>query len=49
MYELISSLIAAGDNELLIAISGAATLIFSVTFIDMIYRLIRSICKKGEF
>lgn len=49
MYELINSLIGSGNSDIVAAVAGSLTIIFSVTFIDMIYRLIRAICKKGEF
>lgn len=49
MYELVSTLIGSGDNEIIMAVSGALTIIFSVTFIDLIYRLLRAVCRKGEF
>lgn len=53
MYDLIQQILnlelTGDDRQLVISICGCLIIIFAVTFIDMIYRLLRSICKKGEF
>lgn len=56
MYNLIESLIDhvwvtqnAGDQQYIYYIVGALIIIMTVTFIDLVYRLIRGICKKGVF
>lgn len=57
MYELIRSIIdhtwqtsgATGDQQYIYYICGSLIIIFSCVFIDLIYRIIRGICRKGEF
>lgn len=56
MFDIIKQIInheyitnATGDQQIIYYICGVLIIIFSVTFIDMIYRLLRSICKKGDF
>lgn len=56
MYDLIESLInhvwisqGAGEQQYIYYICGAIIPVLVVTFIDLIYRLIRSIMRKGEF
>lgn len=56
MYDLISALIDheyvsnyGGDQQYIYYITGTLIILFSVVIIDMLYRLIRSIWKKGDF
>lgn len=39
----------AGDQSTIYGICGALIIILTVTMIDLFYRLIRGICRKGEF
>lgn len=54
MYDIIKALIDhtyetqyAGDQQYIYYIVGAMILLFSVVFIDLIYRVLRSIFYKG--
>lgn len=56
MYDLIDALInhnwimqGAGDQQYIYYICGAIIPVLVVTFIDLIYRLLRGIMKKGDF
>lgn len=56
MYNLIESLIDhvwqsnyTGDQQYIYYIAGAIIIIITVTFIDLVYRLIRGIFRKGVF
>ena len=56
MYDLISNLInhnwitqGANEQQYIYYMCGCIIPVLVVTFIDLIYRLIRSIMRKGEF
>lgn len=56
MYDIISSIIDhswvtqnAGEQQYIYYICSALIIIFSLTFIDLIYRLVRSVFRKGDF
>lgn len=56
MYDLIKGLIShtwnsdyGNEQQYIYYISGALIILLTCTFIDLVYRLLRSICRKGEF
>lgn len=59
MYDIIEDIIAhvfqtgtgwnTTEQQTYMLISGAVILILTVTFIDLFYRLIRGIFRKGDF
>lgn len=58
MYDIVKDIIShtwdtsnysSSEQQIVYYICGALIIIFSTTFIDLIYRLIRGICRKGEF
>lgn len=56
MYDIIESIIGhewitnySGDQQYIYYISGTVIILFSVTFIDLIYRFVRGIIRKGDF
>lgn len=58
MYDIISSIIdhnwdtssySNSEQQIIYYIAGTLIIILSVTFIDLLYRLIRSIFHKGDF
>lgn len=56
MYDIIESIIDhewitnyTGDQQYIYYIAGTVLILFSVTFIDLIYRFIRGIIRKGDF
>lgn len=56
MYDLISQIIqhtwisqGAGEQQYVYYICGALIITFSAVFIDLIYRLVKSIIRKGDF
>lgn len=55
MYDIISNIInhnwstGTNDQSYIYYICGSLILILTVTFIDLFYRLIRGIFRKGDF
>ena len=56
MYDIISNIIdhnwitqGAGEQQYIYYIASALIVIFTVTIIDLFYRLVRSIFRKGDF
>lgn len=55
MYDLIENIInhayisGHSEQQYIYYTCCALILIFTVTFIDLFYRIVRGICKKGDF
>lgn len=56
MYDIINNIINhtwqtnySGEQQYVYYIAGALILILTTIFIDMVYRLVRGIFKKGDF
>lgn len=56
MYDIIESIINhdwltqnAGAQQYIYYICGTLIVLFSVTFIDLVYRFVRGIIRKGDF
>lgn len=58
MYDLINQIIGhswngdyaySTEQQIVYYICGSLILLLTVVFIDLIYRLVRSVLKKGEF
>lgn len=55
LYDLVSQIInhswvtSSGEQQYIYAISGVLCIVLPVLFVDMFYRLFRSIFRKGDF
>lgn len=56
MYDIVESIIGhewvsnySGDQQYIYYVCCCLIVLFSVTFIDLIYRFIRGIIRKGDF